>query len=347
ALGGERYGDNAPRAENAFAFVQHDWETRRVALNASARLDAYGDVGTRVSPKVAALVRGDLARVRLSVGSGFKAPDFRQLYLEFSNAVGGYTLFGADRLEDGLARLEAQGRYTPVATSGDALDALRPETSVAVNLEVETTIAGVEVTAGVFRNAVRDLIDVQPVALLADGAPVLSYVNLERIRTEGLTLEARRGVGAWSLQAGYQWLRSRDLDVLAELGDGTVFGRDPVTGRDRRLAPGDYANLFGRSSHSVTARAGVRTGDWTGSLRGRWRSRYGLRDLDGNGFANRDDEFVPGTALFDLAVARDLEVGATGLRLQLGIDNLLDTTRPALVPTLAGRRFFAAATLSL
>ncbi len=231
--------------------------------------------------------------------------------------------------------------------SGDALDALRPETSVALNLEVETKLAGLEVTAGAFRNAVRDLIDVQPVALLADGAPVLSYVNLERIRTEGLTLEARRRVGAWSLTAGYQWLRSRDLDVLADLEDGTVFGRDPVTGRDSRLGPGDYENLFGRSAHSASARAAVRSGAWTGSLRGRWRSRYGLRDLDGNGFANRDDEFVPGTALFDLAASRDLEVGGTGLRLQVGVDNLLDTTRPTLVPTLAGRRFFAAATLSL
>ena len=350
ALDGPRYGGDAPRAGSAFAFAQHDWEpSGRVAINASARFDAHDDVGARLSPKLAALVRPrDDLRVRLSVGSGFKAPDFRQLYLQFSNGVGGYTVFGAARLDDGLARLEAQGRYVPAGTGG-GLAGLRPETSVAVNAEVEARVAGLDLTVGAFRNAVRDLIDVQPVAVLADGEPVYSYLNLARIRTEGLTAEVaatpRPGL---RLDAGYQWLRSRDLDLLDALAGGTVFGRDAAN-RDVRLGPGDYGNLFGRSSHAVSARAALRTGPWTASLRARWRSRYGLRDLDGNGFANRDDEFVPATAIADATLARDVALrGLPGrsLRLQLGVDNLLGTTRPALVPSLAGRRLFASVELS-
>ena len=348
ALDGARYGDDAPRARNAFGFVQHDWEpSLRFALNASARLDAFQDVGTRLSPKLAALVRSSPdTRLRLSVGSGFKAPDFRQLYLQFTNGVGGYTLFGAARLTEGLARLEAQGRYRPVAT-GEGLAGLRPETSVAVNAEAQTTFRGAEVSVGAFRNAVRDLIDVQPVALLADGEPVYSYVNLDRVRTEGVTLSAGRDLGGWRVDAGYQWLRSRDLDLLDEIGEGTVFARE--NGRDTRLAAGDYANLFGRSTHSGTARLSRQQGVWSGSLRSRWRSRYGLRDFDGNGLANRDDEFVPATVLFDATLARTLSVPGlpAPLALQAGVDNLLGTTRADLVPTLAGRRVYASLSLSL
>ena len=346
--GGTRYGADAPRARNVFGFAQHDWEpSRRLSVNASARLDVFQDVATRLSPKLAALVRPtETTRVRLSVGSGFKAPDFRQLYLQFSNGVGGYTLFGAARLGEGLDRLQAQGRYQPVAAGGEVAT-LRPETSLAVNAEAEGVVLGVEVSLGAFRNAVRDLIDSQPVALLAGGEPVYSYVNLDRIRTEGLTVGVGGGWRGWRADAGYQWLRTRDLDLLDDIRSGTVFARED--GRDTRLAAGDYGNLFGRSTHSGTARLSRQQGAWSGSLRSRWRSRYGLRDFDGNGLATRDDEFVPATVLFDATLGRSLPIaGLAGpLQLQLGVDNLFGTTRANLVPTLAGRRVYASVGLSL
>lgn len=347
-LDGARYGvADAPAARNAFAFVQHDWEpSRRLALNASVRLDAVEDVGSRLSPKLAALVRpSDASRVRLSLGSGFKAPDFRQLYLQFANGVGGYTVFGAARLDEGLARLEAQGRYVPAGTGG-GLGGLRPETSVAVNAEVAGRVRGLDLTVGAFRNAVRDLIDVQPVALLTDGEPVYSYVNLDRIRTEGVTLAAATAWRGWHLDAGYQWLRSRDLDLLDAIRLGSVYARE--ANRDTQLAPGDYTNLFGRSTHSGSARLARQWGGWSGSLRTRWRSRYGLRDFDGNGLATRDDEFVPATALVDVTLGRALAIGlGAPLRVQVGADNLFGTTRADLVPSLAGRRLYASLRLSL
>ena len=355
ALSGVRYGADAPRSETVFAFAQHDWQpSRRLALNASARLDHHSDVGARLSPKLAALLRPSGAvAVRLSVGSGFKAPDFRQRYLQFSNAVGGYTIFGAARLADGLERLDAEGRLETVYLDASALGAIRPETSVSVNAEVEVQpTRGLRLTAGAFRNAVRDLIDVQPVAAFVGGGPVFSYVNLSRIRTEGLTAEVSAAPAALpglTVAAGYQFLRSRDLDVLDDLEAGVVFGRQP-SGRDVRLTPSDYANLFGRSTHTATARVGVRRAGWSLSVRSRLRSRYGLRDLDGNGLANRDDEFVPATALVDATVGRDLALrGALPgrrLRLQLGVDNAFGTTRPVLVPSLAGRRLYASVDLS-
>ena len=95
-----------------YGFVQHDWAPdQRLALNASARLDAHSDFGASLSPKLAVLWRPQsFVRTRVSVGSGFKAPDTRQLYLSFTNAVGGYRIYGATRVEEALARLEEEGR---------------------------------------------------------------------------------------------------------------------------------------------------------------------------------------------------------------------------------------------
>ena len=350
ALDGPRYGSLAPRATNAFAFAQHDWEAGPLlSLNASARYDATSDVGARLSPKLAALIRPtEAVRARLSVGSGFKTPDFRQRYLQFDNAVGGYTIFGSARLAEGLDRIEGEGRLGAVYVDAAALGAIRPETSVSVNAEVEAEpVRGVRLTVGAFRNTIRDLIDVQPVAEFAGGSPIFSYLNLARVRTEGVTAEVSATRGGATVQVGYQLLRSRDLDLLEAVEAGTVFGRTAL-GRDVRLGAGDYLNLFGRSTHSGTVRVAYRAAGWTVSLRSRLRSRYGIRDLDGNGLANRDDEFVPATALVDATVSRDVRLGAVpeAVRLQIGVDNAFDTTRPVLVPSLAGRRIYASVDLS-
>jgi outer membrane receptor for ferrienterochelin and colicins len=352
ALAGERYSAERPRALTGYVFAQHDWAPdARLALNASARFDAHSDFGSSLSPKLSVLWRPQsYLRVRTSVGTGFKAPDTRQLYLSFTNDVGGYLIFGAARVEEALARLDAEGRLGQRYVSAERLGAIVPESSVALNAEVEVEpTAWVRLTLGGFRNAVRDLIEVQPVAELTSGTPVYGYVNLARIRTQGLTADlsaAPPALPGVTVAAGYQWLRSRDLDLAEQIAAGTVFGRD-AAGRDVRLTPADYTNLLGRSAHQGTLRVAYRTpGAWTATLRGRLRGAYGLRDLDGNGLANRPDEFVPATALWDATLSRDLALGRAlpgrALRVQLGLDNLLGTTRPTLVPSLAGRRLYGA-----
>ena len=169
ALAGGRYGTTtgaqdsaspeasgapaAPRATTLFAFAQHEWRpTAALDVTASARYDTHSDFGGRLSPKLAALVRpggaGHPLRLRASVGSGFKAPDPRQLYLSFTNAVGGYEIFGAARVAEGLDRLEAQGRLARRYVDVALLEAIAPETSLSVDAEVQTRIG-----AGVFIRA--------------------------------------------------------------------------------------------------------------------------------------------------------------------------------------------------
>jgi outer membrane receptor for ferrienterochelin and colicins len=352
-LAGDRYaaGDagDAPSAQQVYAFAQHEWApSRLLEVNASARFDAHSDYAARLTPKLSALVRpSDAVRVRASVGSGFKAPAFRQLYLAFTNAAAGYSVFGSTRLAEGVAELEAQGQLVQVFLDPSALGAIEAESSVAFNAGVAVDLsAALTVEAGAFWNEVSDLIETQPVAQKTNGQSVFGYFNLDRITTRGLDAQVTaRPLGGVELVGSYQFLQARDRAIVDALASGTVFGRD-LDGRDARLGVGDYGGLFGRSPHAATLRATLTRGSASASLRGRWRSRYGYRDLDGNQIANRDDEFVAGYAVLDLTLTQSWATPAGRLQAQAGADNLLDVTRSTLVPSLPGRTLFASLGLS-
>ena len=353
-LAGDRYAPDAagdaPQAQQVFAFAQHEWAPSRFwEVNASARFDAHSDYAARLTPKLAVLVRpAETVRLRASVGSGFKAPAFRQLYLAFTNpAGGGYSVFGSTRLAEGLAELHAQGQLAEGLIDVAGFDDIRAESSVAVNGGVSVDVSPeLRVEAGAFWNEVSDLIETQPVAIKANGQSVFGYFNLDRIYTRGLDAQVTaRPAAGLSLSAGYQFLQARDRDVVDALGAGATFGRD-ADGREYRLSVGDYGGLFGRSPHSATVSASAARGASSASLRGRWRSRYGYRDLDGNGVANRPDEFVSGYAVFDLTLGHAWATPAGRLAAQAGVDNLLGVTRSTLVPSLPGRTGFVSLGLS-
>lgn len=360
-LGGDRYETGAertrPEAQQVYAFAQHEWlPARLVEVNASARFDAHSDYAARLTPKLALLVRPtETLRLRASVGSGFKAPAFRQLYLAFTNAAAGYSVFGATRLQDGLARLQAEGQIDQVLLDPAGLDAVRAENSVAVNVGGSAEPWGwLALSANAFYNDVRDLIETQPVARKTNGQFVYGYFNLARIYTRGVETEATlRPIAGVRHRAevalGYQFLQARDREVVEALGSGTVFGRDP-DGREYRLGVSDYTGLFGRSPHAATLQVmyAHEPLGLVASVRGRWRSRYGYSDLDGNGLANRSDEFVPAYAVFDATVTKAVALsGSVEADVQLGVDNAFDITRPSLVPSLPGRRLYAALRLTL
>lgn len=349
-LAGDRYAIGAPSAQQVFVYGQHLWApSRAVEVVASTRLDVHTAYAARVTPKVSVLVRpAERVRLRASIGSGFKAPAFRQLFLSFTNAAGGgYSVFGSERLAEGLAALIASGQIAQVLQDPAGLAPIRAENSVSVQAGGSVALGrALTLDVGVFHNDVRDLIETQPVAETVNGQFVYSYFNLERIYTRGLDAQATwRPARALDLSLGYQFLQARDRAVVDDLAAGTVFARDP-DGREYRLTLADYGGLFGRSPHALTLRAGVTAGGWTGSARTRWRSRYGYRDLDGNNVANRRDEFVPAYAVVDLTVTRSWDrvtpvVGASRVTLQAGVDNLFGITRPSLVPSLPGRALYA------
>ena len=347
-VGGDRYAA-ARTASQPYAYAEHTWRPSGLLdLVLSARYDAPSDYAARLTPKAAVLVRplGGL-RVRASVGSGYRAPDFRQRYLVFTNGAVGYAVFGAEEVRAGLAALDAAGGLDRYLIDPALLTALRAESSTAYGLGVEVEPwAGLVLRVDAFHNEVRDLIDTQPVAVKTNGQQVFSYFNLARIYTRGVEAEAAgevlrsEALGTLALGAGYQYLDTADRDVLDAIDAGLLFRRD-ASGRDVRVTRADYGGLLGRSRHSATLRlTHVHEGlGLTTSARAVWRSRYGFADRNGNLALDEDREYAPGYALVHVTVTKAL--GHADL--QVGVRNLLGHTDPDHLPSEPGRVLFVGA----
>ena len=329
--------------EGGFVFVQDEWAAASwLDLVPSARLDAHSDYATRISPKLAALIRPiDDVRVRASVGSGYKAPAFRQLYLSFTNPRVGYSVFGAEEVRDDLAALGQQGQIDAFliepATLGEPIEA---ERSVAVNVGVGLDlIPDVSMRVNLFHNEVRELIDTQPVARKTNGQQVFTYFNRGSVFTRGLEAELTwQALERLQLALSYTYLQAKDRDVLDDLEAGRVYRRTDA-GRDVPVSPSEYGGLPGRSRHRATARLSYRHAPLgvTVDARARYRGRYGFSDQNNNGIIDVDSEYAPDYAVLDLTLTKTL---FDNHALQVGAENLTGHTAPQYVPFLSGRTWF-------
>jgi len=348
SLIGDRFDDERRSTDQFFGFAQHEWLARPwLDLTLSTRVDAHSAYATQVTPRASVLVRPtDWTRLRASVGSGFKAPAFRQLFLNFTNPTVGYTVLGAEEVGDRLAALQAQGRIQRVDVDLSTLGDIEAERSWAINIGGNVQPADwLAVDVNFFQNRISNLIDTQPIAARTNGQSVFTYLNLDRVRTRGVESEVSVSpIAGLRLDIGYQLLEAVDLDVLDGIDAGRFFRR--TEGREVRLTRSDYGGLLNRSRHSGTfsVRYTADARGTTAALRGVYRSRYGYRNAHGNAFLDDDRDYAPGYTLWHLTLTQRL----TGqLSLQVGGRNLTDYTDPARVPSLSGREFFVGLELSL
>lgn len=343
----DRIADTARSNRTAWAFSQQQFLFgERWQLTTSLRWDQHTDYGSQVSPKAALLVKiHNTVRLRASVGTGFKAPSFQQLYMDYTNPVAGYSVIGSTDAVQLLRHMQEADQISVVLTDLSAFPAVTPESSTSFNISADADFRGsFHGHLSLFRNQVRDLIETQPVAIKTNGQQVFSYINLSRILTQGVNAELRwRPLPAWETSLGYQWLDARDRDVTAAIDAGTLYGRRD--GRDYRLTRSDYGGLFGRSRHSGTFQV---SWDPTRSparinLRGTWRSRAGYGDRNGNLILDADEEYLPAYMLWNATASYAL---TDRLSFQSGIINLLGFTHPDRIPSLSGRQFFLSVNLS-
>ena len=182
--GGERdiltnsiFVQNEFRPISAFAFV------------IGGRLDNHSEFGTHLSPKLSTMYRvADNFRVRASYGQGFRAPDFKNLYLDFTNVTSGYQVLGSPDLQ--------------------------PESSHSWNLGVEYEIlSGLLGRIHVYRNDLQNLIEAERVGKSAAGGSKFEYQNISRAYTEGFDTEVVIGsIGGFTSTVGYAYLRGADKE---------------------------------------------------------------------------------------------------------------------------------------
>ena len=82
-------------------FAQNEWRIAKpLVLLPSARVDSDTTFGTFPTGRLAArLDPSDVVRIRASVGTGFRAPSFREQNLRFANASAGYLIEGNPYLQ--------------------------------------------------------------------------------------------------------------------------------------------------------------------------------------------------------------------------------------------------------
>ncbi len=324
-----------------YIFGQYEWlPTPKWNVIFGGRLDNHTVYGSQFSPKLS--LQYELTKriaLRTSIGAGFKAPDFRQLYLNFTNAVAGYSVFGTEELPAALAKLQAQNQITEILLNPNEIGKLQAESSLAYNFGAKITPNDkIMISFNFFRNDISNLIETQAFARKTNGQNVFSYRNLNQVFTQGLEFDISYKIHKkLTLSAGYQYLQAKDKKIVEQLNKGEIFRRNPITFVTTRLTEADYGGLFGRSANTLNAKVfyeNIAKGI-SATLRGFYRGRYGLGDNNGNLILDEDSEYISG--YFTCNISASKEFFKQKLRLQVGIDNVFDQKDTQNIPNLAGR----------
>jgi len=330
-LDADRYPDK-PDFTTQFLFVQHSYTpVQDIELTGGLRFDAHSEYSSQWSPKLSARFKAaDWIQFRASAGRGFKAPEFRQLFLDFTNSTAGYSVFGQSSVEEGIQRLQNEGNIDQLLMPVENLNQIRAESSWAVNAGFDIDpVTDVRIRVNIFQNRVNDLIETAPVARKTNGQLVFTYFNVDEVFTRGLESEIRvRITDHIRGSVGYQLLDARrkiEKELTVQDDRGEVVQRTDIS----------YKPMLNRSRNSGIVKLFYESGSgWGANIRGSFRGRFGL-DSNGNGYAE-DGEYEQGYTVWNAAVSKEFFGTMT---LQAGVDNIHDY-KDENQPYLAGRLYY-------
>ena len=335
-----RYND-VNRFDAGYLFGQHQWNpSEKWNVVSGLRADLHSQYGSQLSPKISGQYQiNKKLSWQVSVGMGFKAPDFRQVLLNFNNASSGYYVFGASLVKEGMEKLQQQGQIQQILMDPSRFGDLTAETSWAFNTGFRYKISDDLLLHGnFFRNNISDLIDTSPVARLTNGQHAYSYLNVANVVTQGAEIDLDwRILDGLQFSTGYMFLDTRDLDVLDRIDNGELYKRD-ASNRTQKVTRSHYGGLLNRSRHSGHVKLNYYD-KLTGvdmALRGIYRGRFGFGDVNGNLVLDDDMEYAKGLMNWNLTLSKTLD---NGIRLEVGGQNLLNELN-LHDPTNAGRLLF-------
>ena len=340
-----RYDSEQLRKTNniQYGFTQIEWTPwDQFIINGGIRFDKNEAFASAFSPKFSALYKINTKhKLKLSIGQGFKAPDFRQIYLDFTNAAaGGYSVFGTAQAQQVIGNLTRLGQIGTLYDSYYQLKTLKPESSTGVHLswEYEPTINSF-VSVQLFRNDIQNLIQVQQVGAYITGAQIFSYLNIGRAFTQGIELEAKQKINTrFNVSTGYQYLVTGDKDQIAMIKAGKVYTRD-ASGYSRLLLLSDYAGLSNNNTHKAQLKINYYAANGLfANFRILYRSNWAVNNTNGNEVFDQGDEFASGYISLHTSVGTAYK---NGFSMQVGWDNITNYTDPLNLPNLPGSTFFA------
>ncbi len=172
-------------------FLQNEYRPfTPVAVVIGGRLDHHSEFGSHFSPKLSSLYKiTDNLRIRASYGQGFRAPDFKNLYLNFTNVTSGYQVLG--------------NAY------------LQPESSHNWNIGIDYHFSRVLMgRIHMYRNDLHNLIEAERIGQSVLGGSKFEYQNINQAYTEGVDVEILLGsLGGFTSTVGYAYLRGADKNT--------------------------------------------------------------------------------------------------------------------------------------
>lgn len=339
-----RYDSEQIRKQNEiqYAFTQWEWKpTEKFTLIGGLRLDNNTQFASALSPKVSMLYKlNPQHQFKLSLGQGFKAPDFRQLFLDFTNAAAGsYSVFGVAQAQQVIAKLDALGQIGNLFPTYYQLKALKPEYSNGVHFTWDWKInTRSNVSVQLFRNDIKNLIESQQVGTYISGAQIYSYLNIGRAFTTGIELEGQHQFNqSLTLSGGYQYLVTGDKDQIAEIKSGTVYTKNSQ-GYSRLLRLNEYVGLPNTSKHKLQVKLNYNSPKgYYLNVRTIYRSRWAVNNNNGNEVFDNGDVFASGYVAINSAAGKTFK---NGLNLQAGMDNITNYIDAANLPNLPGRTLY-------
>lgn len=330
--------------DSQYAYAQYDfYPLEKINVILGARFDNHSEYESQFSPKISANWKlSDVISVKGSIGSGFKAPDFRQLYFDFTNSAVGYTVLGYNVAVEKIQELDEQGQLIDLLFPlSDLNEPLEAESSIGYNLGASYRKDKVKINVNLFRNDFKNLIDTRAIARKTNGQNVFSYTNFDEIYTVGTEVDINYKVlENLAFSGGYQLLYAKDKQKKVALERGEVFARDPNSLQTVVLDNTNYFGLINRSRHTANFKVfyDIPKWDFNMNLRINYRSKYGLFDGNGNGILDDyDTTFVDGYTLTNIALNK---IFAGKYTLQLGVNNLFDYKDEENIPGLAGLQLF-------
>ncbi|CAD0009215.1 TonB-dependent receptor plug domain-containing protein [Flavobacterium chungangense] len=335
------YFESNVNFNSQYVFVQYDYNpSGKLNILAGFRYDNHSEYASQFSPKLGVNYKfNNNFSLKSSVGYGYKAPDFRQLFFDFTNPSVGYTVLGYNVAEDRLNEFEEQGQLLS-RTAGISFDKpLQAESSINFNFGGFYKRNKIKIDVNAFYNLIDNLIDTQVVAQKNNRQNIFSYTNFDKIFTYGVEYNSTYSfTKEFVVSLGYQYLMAKDKSVLDNFEEHQYIRNSQL--QTVEISKSDYFGLYNRSKHTANIKFAytipvIKTDI---NLRVFYRSKYGMFDTNNNNILDKYDKFVNDYFLTNLSISKYI---TDKLMLQAGANNLFDYTDPVQIANLAGRQLFA------
>ena len=312
----------------------------KVNIILGSRYDNYTNYTPVVSNKLAlGFSLTNKIQINGSLGTGFKTPDFRQKYFDFTNTTIGYIVLGRDVAID---RLEDMQNIQEIIPFSELSSTLKSETSLNINIGVKyNPTDNFSFDFNFFNNKVNDLIEWKLVAKDQNNINIYSYFNVNQVETNGLEFNTRyKKTDNWEIKFGYQLLYAYDTEVVKDIekADSDYYALDTETLTSTKLNKDDYFGLFNRSRHMGNIKLNYQLNEKIElSTILTYRSKYAISDSNGNDILDTYDKFIDGYSLCDIGATNQI---SSLKSFQIGVKNIFGFTNPEYIGNVSGRLYY-------